>query len=152
MTLTVFCAPRQHLGPGLGWSRQIHVRREFASVAEFDLMCEALDCDVQSARGAGSAMLALAARVASGEPGSAEVDGNGWFIHLSPDQVWFEGLYDQGAGGHVPMEVFRAVLSTIVEFLSDSLRKPLRRSLEEVRAPAANGGRLLVGPEEVLTH
>ncbi|WP_322469395.1 S-layer family protein [Hydrogenophaga sp. SNF1] len=44
---------------------------------------------------------------------------------LTPDKVWFEGLYSQGEGGEVSFAQYKLAVQTYVRFLADPEHKPI---------------------------
>lgn len=105
----------------------MHVYREGGEVApSFELMCAAIDGDIQSAEGSGSTALQDIEWIESGQVDSIDADGNAWIAHIRPDKVWFEGLYNQGEGGEVSFEQYKLAVQTYVRFLAD----PQRLSIE----------------------
>lgn len=94
-------------------------------VPRFDLMCTAIDNDIQSAEGSGASELENIRRVASGEVPSISAGGNAWEIHIAGDSVWFEGLYNQGEGGEVSFAQYKLAVETYVRFLSDPEHRPI---------------------------
>ncbi|MCP5230259.1 hypothetical protein [Accumulibacter sp.] len=132
MSLVVQCHTRVPLGPGAGLSRQLDVLRDGVPAVEFEAVCEALDCDVQSATGGGGALLALTKQVLVGGAEHAEVDGNGWIIRVDNRVVKCSGLYGQG-GGEIDTPLFHALLEEYVAFLSDPQKRPRALPLVSAR-------------------
>ncbi|RZL68580.1 MAG: hypothetical protein EOP77_00775 [Variovorax sp.] len=91
-------------------------------VDHFELMCEAIDQDIQSPAGVACVMDWIH-RVEGGELDLAEVDGNAWVINITRDKVWFEGLYSQGEGGAVSTAQFKLAVQTYLRFLDDPEHK-----------------------------
>lgn len=94
-------------------------------VPRFRLMCSAIMSDIQSAEGSGATALKEIRRIEAGEVGLIESDGNAWVAHITPDKVWFEGLYNQGEGGEVSFAQYKLAVETYVRFLADPERKPI---------------------------
>jgi len=92
---------------------------------EFELMCEAIYNDIQSAHGSGATALKEIHRIESAETDLIESDGNAWVTHITRDKVWFEGLYSQGEGGDVSFEQYKLAVQTYVRFLADPEHKPI---------------------------
>ncbi|HYP86393.1 hypothetical protein [Variovorax sp.] len=99
--------------------------RQGALVEKFELMCAAIDCDIQTAEGSGACVLEWIRKVESGEIDIADVDGNAWVMNITRDKVWFEGLYSQGEGGEVTIAQYKLAVETYVRFLADPERKPI---------------------------
>lgn len=119
------CHERVDLRVGIGLSRLIEVVDSSGQCVEkFELMCAAIDSDVRT-----SATTDWIAKVEAGELDSMEVDGNGWVIHISLNEVSFRGLYEQGEGGDVSIEQFKFAVETFLQFLSDSSLAPIRVNL-----------------------
>ncbi len=132
MTFKLTCHKRFDLGGRLGLSRKINVVDRAGKNAEaFELMCAAIDGDIQSAEGSGACVLEWVRKVESGEIDFADVDGNAWVMNISRDKVWFEGLYSQGEGGEVSFVQYKLAVQTYVRFLADPEHKPI-----EVEFPA----------------
>jgi hypothetical protein len=70
-------------------------------VREFELMCGASYSDIQTAGGSGATFLNGIRQIEAGETSYIESDGNAWVAYITPDKVWFEGLYSQGEGDEV---------------------------------------------------
>jgi hypothetical protein len=120
------CHQRRELGQRLGLGRRIDVLNdEGKSVSAFALMCAAIDGDIQSAKGSGATALTEIRRIEAGEAELIESDGNAWVAHITPDKVWFEGLYSQGEGGEVSFAQYKLAVETYVRFLADPERKPI---------------------------
>lgn len=85
----------------------------------FQLMCDAIMSDIQSAEGSGADFLEGIRRIESGEVDLIEADGNAWVAHITRDKVWFEGLYGQGKGGEVSFAQYKLAVQTYVRFLAD---------------------------------
>ncbi|MFN3296945.1 hypothetical protein [Caldimonas sp.] len=94
-------------------------------VPEFEMMCEAIDSDIQSAEGSGATALEEIRRIESGEAERIESDGNAWVTYITRDKVWFEGLYGQGEGGEVSFAQYKLAVQTYVRFLADPQHKPI---------------------------
>jgi hypothetical protein len=94
-------------------------------VTAFEMMCEALMSDIQSAEGSGADALKEIARIESGETDRIEADGNAWVAYITRDKVWFEGLYSQGEGGEVSFAQYKLAVQTYVRFLADPEHKPI---------------------------
>lgn len=99
-------------------------RWEFC-VPEFRLMCSAIMSDIQTAEGSGATALKEIRRIESGEVSYIESDGNAWVAHITPEIVWFEGLYSQGEGGEVSFAQYKLAVQTYVRFLADPEQKPI---------------------------
>lgn len=95
------------------------------AVEHFRLMCSAIDGDVQSAEGSGATALEEIRQIESGESAYIESDGNAWVTYITPDKVWFEGLYSQGEGGEVSFAQYKLAVETYVRFLADPKKKPI---------------------------
>jgi hypothetical protein len=120
------CHERFDLGPQQGLSRQMHVVDKSAKrVPTFELMCQAIDADIESAEGSGTIALEDIDRIESGKLDSVEADGNAWVAHISLQRVWFEGLYGQGEGGEVSFAQYKLAVQTYVRFLADPDRKTI---------------------------
>jgi hypothetical protein len=123
------CHPRYGLGDGRGLSRRVYVvDHGDVLVPAFELLCQALDQDIQSAGGSGAAQIENVRRIEHGETAKIEAGGNAWVTHLTRDKVWFEGLYGQGEGGEVSFAQYKLAVQTYVRFLSD----PEHRTIEIV--------------------
>jgi len=92
---------------------------------EFKLMCAAIDGDIQSAQGSGASALSEIRCIETGEASLIEADGNAWVAHITPDRVWFEGLYSQGEGGEVSFAQYKLAVETYVRFLADPEHKTI---------------------------
>ena len=92
---------------------------------DFQMMCDAIMSDIQTAKGSGATALEEIRRVESGEVDLIEADGNAWVAHITRDKVWFEGLYSQGEGGAVSFAQYKLAVQTYVRFLADPERKPI---------------------------
>ncbi|RYG97381.1 MAG: hypothetical protein EON58_09895 [Alphaproteobacteria bacterium] len=122
MELFLHCHERVDQGAGKGLSRLIDVvDRSGNPVETFEMMCAAIDSDVRS-----SVILDWIRKVESGEEEYVEVDGNGWVITLSRNDVSFEGLYGQGEGGNVSFEQFCFAVKTFLLFLANSSSDPIK--------------------------
>ena len=99
--------------------------RQGALIEKFELMCAAIDCDIQTAEGSGADFMDGIRRVEAGEVDLIEADGNAWIAHITRDKVWFEGLYSQGEGGEVTFAQYKLAVETYVRFLADPERKPI---------------------------
>ena len=125
-TLKLKCHKSYHLGNRRGYSRQIHVTDETgANVPQFELMCAAISEDIQTAAGSGASFLEGIRQIEVGETAYIEADGNAWVAYITPDTVWFEGLYSQGEGGEVSFAHYKLAVQTYVRFLDDSEQKPI---------------------------
>ena len=91
----------------------------------FEMMCEAIDNDIQTAEGSGASALKEIVSIESGEVELIEADGNAWVAHISRDKVWFEGLYSQGEGGEVSFAQYKLAVQTYVRFLADPEHRPI---------------------------
>lgn len=126
MTALLHCHERFHLGERRGLSRQIYIKDEHGAVlSRFELMCAAIDEDIQSAAGSGKSALEEIRRIETGEIASIAADGNAWIAHIAKDKVWFEGLYSQGEGGEVSFAQYKLAVETYVRFLADPQRRPI---------------------------
>lgn len=126
MNMRLKCHRRLELGGRRGLSRQIDVVDSGGSHVEaYDLMCAAIDSDIQNAAGSGAATVEAIVRVESSESLVEELGGNAWYTHISRERVWFEGQYSQGDGGEVSLAQFKLAVQTYVGFLADPERKPL---------------------------
>jgi hypothetical protein len=114
------CAGQRVLTPRIQVVDKCGVARD-----EFKLMCAAIDGDIQSAKGSGATALTEIRRIEAGEADLIESDGNAWVAHITPDKVWFEGLYSQGEGGEVSFAQYKLAVETYVRFLADPERKPI---------------------------
>jgi hypothetical protein len=95
------------------------------SVHRFDLMCAAIDNDIQDAEGSGAATLAALQKVEDGQSSTEELGGNAWYTYIKPGRVWFEGQYGQGEGGEVSFRQYKLAVETYVKFLSDPEHRPI---------------------------
>jgi hypothetical protein len=95
------------------------------SVEPFPFLCHALMADVQSADGSGGDVLGAVRAIELGQETYIEADGNAWIAFITPHEVWFEGLYDQGSGGAVSFRQYKLAVETWIQFLSDPERKPI---------------------------
>lgn len=91
----------------------------------FELMCGAIYSDIQSAKGSGANFLEGIRQIEAGETSYIEADGNAWVAYITPDKVWFEGLYSQGEGGEVSFAQYKLAVQTYVRFLADPEHKPI---------------------------
>lgn len=91
----------------------------------FRMMCSAIMSDVQTAEGSGASFLEGIRQIEAGETAYIEADGNAWVAYITPDKVWFEGLYSQGEGGEVSFAQYKLAVQTYVRFLADPERKPI---------------------------
>lgn len=94
-------------------------------VSAFEMMCEAIMSDIQSAEGSGADALEEIRRIESGEADRIEADGNAWVTYITRDKVWFEGLYGQGEGGEVSFAQYKLAVQTYVRFLADPQHQPI---------------------------
>ncbi len=92
---------------------------------QFYFMCEAIQCDIQNPEGSGATAKEEIRRIETGEVEKIEADGNAWVTHITREKVWFEGLYEQGAGGEVSFAQYKLAVQTYVQFLSDPEFKPV---------------------------
>jgi hypothetical protein len=92
---------------------------------QFRLMCSALMSDIQNAEGSGRTALCEIRRIEAGETRYIESDGNAWVAYITPEKVWFEGLYSQGEGGEVSFAQYKLAVETYVRFLADPECKPI---------------------------
>jgi hypothetical protein len=92
---------------------------------KFELLCAAIQQDIQTSEGSGANFLEGIRKVESGELDKVEADGNAWVAHITRDKVWFEGLYSQGKGGEVSFAQYKLAVQTYVRFLSDPELKPI---------------------------
>jgi hypothetical protein len=92
-------------------------------VKHFEMMCEAIYCDIQHPQGSGAQALEEIRKIESGEAQKIEADGNAWVAHITKERVWFEGLYGQGEGGEVSLAQYKLAVQTYVQFLSDPEQK-----------------------------
>lgn len=126
MTYKLTCHERFDLGGRLGLSRRIDVMDAAGAVVQhFELMCAAIDGDIQTAAGSGADFLEGIRRIESGEADLIEADGNAWVAHITCDKVWFEGLYNQGEGGEVSFAQYKLAVQTYVRFLADPEGRPI---------------------------
>lgn len=110
----------------------------------FDLMCSAIDEDIESVQGSGADFLEGIRRIECGEKDLIEADGTAWVTYITRDKVWFEGLYSQGEGGAVSLAQYKLAVQTYVRFLSDPERNPIEVAFPVDEAggnPAVAGGR-----------
>jgi hypothetical protein len=110
------------------WLEVVDVKADVAdvgSVSHYGLVCDSLMSDMQSAEGSGRSMLRGIAEIESGVSTYIEADGNAWIAFITPHEVWFEGLYDQGSGGAVSFRQYKLAVETWIQFLSDPERKPI---------------------------
>jgi hypothetical protein len=91
----------------------------------FDLMCAAIQDDIQHPEGSGAQALEEIRKIESGITDRIEADGNAWVTFITPQKVWFEGLYSQGEGGEVSLAQYKLAVQTYVQFLFDPERKPI---------------------------
>jgi hypothetical protein len=92
----------------------LHVFDEDGGIQRrFELMCAAIYEDIESAEGSGADFLEGIRRIEVGEVDRIDADGNAWVAHITPDKVWFEGLYNKLA------------VQTYVLFLADPEHKPI---------------------------
>lgn len=120
MTYKLICHRRYDMGNRLGLSRQIYVMDESNTPLErFELLCQAINEDIQNPSGSGETALFELRLIESGEKTLIESDGNAWITYIAPDKVWFEGLYNQGEGGSVSFAQYKLAMETYVRFLSD---------------------------------
>ena len=125
-TLKLKCHRSYHLGDRRGYSRQIYVTdRIGANVPQFELMCGAIYSDIQTATGSGASFLEGIRQIEAGETAYIEADGNAWVAYITPEKVWFEGLYSQGEGGEVSFAQYKLAVQTYVRFLADPEHKPI---------------------------
>jgi hypothetical protein len=88
-------------------------------VDKFFLMAAAIDDDIESAEGSGAKTLEGIRSVEAGDVDKVEADGNAWVAHITREKVWFESLYNQGAGGEVTFAQYKLAVQTYVRFLAD---------------------------------
>lgn len=100
-------------------------------LSSFELMCNAIYSDIQTAQGSGQSFLDGLRSIEAGEIDYIEADGNAWIAYITRDKVWFEGLYSQGEGGEVSFAQYKRAVETYVSFLADPEHKPI-----EVEFPA----------------
>lgn len=105
-------------------SRPSGSRWEFCE-PRFRMMCSAIMSDIQTATGSGASFLEGIRQIETGETTYIEADGNAWVAYITPDKVWFEGLYSQGEGGEVSFAQYKLAVQTYVRFLSDPEQKPI---------------------------
>ena len=91
----------------------------------YQIMCEAIMTDIQTAQGSGADAIECIRRVEAGETAKIEADGNAWVTHITADKVWFEGLYEQGEGGEVTPAQYKLAVQTYVRFLGDPEGRPI---------------------------
>lgn len=94
-------------------------------VSHFELMCTAINDDIQSAEGSGATALKLIHQIETGEEDRIDADGNAWIAIITRDKVWFESLYSQGEGGEVSLAQYKLAVQTYVSFLADPESKPI---------------------------
>jgi len=94
-------------------------------LSRFELMCDAIMSDIQTAEGSGADFLEGIRCIESGEADLIEADGNAWVAHITRDKVWFESLYSQGEGGEVSLAQYKLAVQTYVRFLADPERKTI---------------------------
>lgn len=132
MTYKLICHRRYDMGNQLGLSRQIYVIDEKNTPSErFELLCRAIDEDIQNPSGSGETALYELRLIESGKKVCIESDGNAWITHITPDKVWFEGLYNQGEGGSVSLAQYKLAVETYVRFLSDPEGKTIEVDFPE---------------------
>lgn len=102
----------------------------------FDLMCMAIFNDIESAEGSGADFLKGLRQIESGETNYIAADGNAWIAFITPDVVWFEGLYNQGEGGAVTFRQYKLAVETYVRFLADPEHKPIEVPFPDDPTPA----------------
>jgi hypothetical protein len=126
MSLKLWCHARYHLGDRRGLSRIVDVVDEHGqNVERYEFMCAAVDNDIQGAEGSGATALGEIRRIEAGEVDRIEADGNAWVMYITPDKVWFEGLYGQGEGGEVTFAQYKLAVHAYVDFLADPEHKPI---------------------------
>jgi len=91
----------------------------------YQMMCDAIMGDIQTAAGSGASALEEIRRIECGEADLIEADGNAWVAHITRDKVWFEGLYNQGEGGEVSFAQYKLAVQTYVRFLADPEGRPI---------------------------
>jgi hypothetical protein len=94
-------------------------------IERFELMCAAIEGDINHAEADGGPFLDAIRKVESGEVDKIEADGNAWIAHITRDKVWFEGAYNQGIGGEVSLAQYKVAVQAYVRFLSDPERRPV---------------------------
>jgi hypothetical protein len=92
---------------------------------KYELLCAAIQQDIQTAAGSGATALEEIRRIEAGEIEKIESDGNAWVTYITRDKVWFEGLYSQGEGGEVSFAQYKLAVQTYVRFLSDPEFRPI---------------------------
>ncbi|MEW6099372.1 MAG: hypothetical protein AB1666_09330 [Pseudomonadota bacterium] len=93
-------------------------------VPRFEMMCEAIMNDIQSAEGSSRLPGRHSPhRIRRSRPHRGH--GNAWVAYITRDKVWFEGLYSQGEGGQVSFEQYKLAVQTYVRFLADPQRRPI---------------------------
>ncbi|ANJ67314.1 hypothetical protein A9404_07885 [Halothiobacillus diazotrophicus] len=102
----------------------------------FEFMCEAIDNDIQNPEGSGASFLRGIRQIETGETRYIPADGNAWIAHITPEVVWFEGLYSQGEGGAVTFRQYKLAVETYVRFLSDPESKPIEVPFPDDPTPA----------------
>jgi len=111
---------------GVSVDLNIHVVDMKARILQrFELMCEAIDNDIQNPKGSGATAIKEIHQIESGETNYIAADGNAWIAHITPEVVWFEGLYSQGEGGAVTFRQYKLAVETYVRFLGDPEGKPI---------------------------
>lgn len=124
-TLLLRCAGRVWIGKA-STDLNLHVLSPRARVVErFELMCQAIDSDIQNPEGSGRTALEEIRQIEAGETDKIEADGNGWVTHITRDRVWFEGLYSQGEGGAVSFGQYKLAVQTYLRFLADPEHKTI---------------------------
>ena len=124
--MKIRCCPSVQLGERRGWSRRIFVQdAQGQNVPAYELMCQAIDNDIQTAEGSGAATLKALALVEKGESEKEELGGNAWYTYINQDKVWFEGQYSQGEGGEVSFAQYKLAVQTYVRFLADPEHRPI---------------------------
>ncbi|ANJ67315.1 hypothetical protein A9404_07890 [Halothiobacillus diazotrophicus] len=99
-------------------------------------MCAAIVGDIQHPEGSGASFLRGIREIETGETRYIAADGNAWIAHITPEVVWFEGLYSQGEGGAVTFRQYKLAVETYVRFLSDPESKPIEVPFPDDPTPA----------------
>ena len=99
-------------------------------VAGYVTMCDAIKSDVSAGAGIRK-VLAILAMLRADRLHHIGWNGDGWIIHLTPHEIWFEGVHGQdlppldiATGGSVSLDQFELALRTYQAFLDDPTQTP----------------------------
>jgi hypothetical protein len=126
--LNLSCRPPKLIGDAgsARWRPEISIAESGEQLsAKFELLCAAIQQDIQTSEGSGATTLDEIRRIETGEIEKIEDDGNAWVIYITRDKVWFEGLYSQGKGGEASFAQYKLAVQTYVSFLSDPEHKTI---------------------------